>query len=387
MPITIDRDYIINTLADLVRINSVNPSLVPGGAGEADIASTLAYELRHIGLEVATYEPEYRRPNVVGILRGTGGGRSLMLNGHTDTVGVEGMNDPFSAEMRDGKLYGRGAFDMKGGIVACMAALKALVESGVKLRGDLIFTAVSDEEYGSIGTMAVVEQYQADGAIVVEPTGLGLVPAHKGFLWVDVTTSGRAAHGSDYHTGIDANMHMGRFLHELEKLSNDLLKRTPHPLVGAPSLHAAMIQGGSGLSNYSAGCNLKIERRTIPGETADAAMAEIQAIIDELSAADPNFKAEATCFFVRNPFEVDEQTPIVQTLSKAVETVCGEKPPMVMGVGWMDSALLAAAGIETIIFGPAGTGAHAHEEWVDIESVVTTAEVLVQAAMDYCGPA
>jgi acetylornithine deacetylase len=241
MTIPIDHDYLTETLAGLVRINSVNPTLVPGGAGEAEIATYTAASLRGIGLETAVHEPEPGRPSVVGVLRGSGGGRSLMLNAHYDTVGVEGMVEPFSGAVRNGRLYGRGAYDMKGSLAAGMAAAKALVDSGTLLAGDLLVAAVADEEYASLGTADLVKRYKVDAAIVTEPTELDICLAHKGFIWLEVETLGRAAHGSRFDLGIDANMRMGRFLAELDKLEKALLARAGHPLAGPPSLHAAMI--------------------------------------------------------------------------------------------------------------------------------------------------
>jgi acetylornithine deacetylase len=384
MPIFIDRQYLTDTLTGLVRINSINPTLVPGGAGESEIAAFTADSMAAIGLEVSVYEPEPGRPSVVGIWRGRGGGRSLMLNAHYDTVGVDGMVDPFSAAIRDGRLYGRGAYDMKGSLAACMSMAKGLIDGGIILDGDLLVAAVADEEYASLGTSDLLRHYSVDGAIVTEPTELDICLAHKGFIWLEVETTGRAAHGSRYDLGIDANMLMGRFLGELDKLEHALRSKPGHSLVGPPSLHAATIQGGSELSAYAASCRLQIERRTIPGETEAQVMDEIQAIIDRLSAADPEFQARAKSFFVRDPFEVSPRASIVQVLNEAASRVLERQPAMVGQMPWMDSALLASAGIETVVLGPAGDGAHAHEEWVELESVVQLAEILAEVTMAYC---
>lgn len=384
MSIVIDRQYLTDTLAGLVRINSINPTLVPGGAGESEIAAYTADSLAAIGLEVSVHESEPGRPSVVGILRGRGGGRSLMLNAHYDTVGVDGMADPFSAAIRDGRLYGRGAYDMKGSLAACMSAAKGLIDAGIILDGDLVVAAVADEEYASLGTNELIRLYPVDGAIVTEPTGLDICLAHKGFIWLEVETTGRAAHGSRYDLGLDANMLMGRFLSELDKLEQALRARPEHPLVGPPTLHAAMIQGGSELSAYAASCRLQIERRTIPGETEGQVVEEIQAIVDRLAASDPEFQARVKSFFVRDPFEVSPEAGIVLVLSEATSRVLKRRPAMVGQMPWMDSALLASAGIETVVIGPAGDGAHAHEEWVEVESAVKLAEILAEVATKYC---
>ncbi len=384
MSIVIDRQYLTETLASLVRINSINPTLVSGGAGESEIAAYTADSMAAIGLEVSVHEPEPGRPSVVGIWRGRGGGRSLMLNAHYDTVGVDEMVDPFSATIRDGRLYGRGAYDMKGSLAACMSAAKGLIDAGIILDGDLVVAAVADEEYASLGTNELIRHYPVDGAIVTEPTELDICLAHKGFIWLEVETTGRAAHGSRYDLGLDANMLMGRFLAELDKLEQALRARPDHPLVGPPTLHAAMIQGGSELSAYAASCRLQIERRTIPGESEAQVVGEIQAIVDGLTAANPEFQARVKSFFVRDPFEVSPEAGIVQVLSEAASRVLNQRPAMVGQMPWMDSALLASAGVETVVIGPAGAGAHAHEEWVEVESVVKLAEILAETAIRYC---
>jgi acetylornithine deacetylase len=382
--LTIDREYLTNTLADLVRINSVNPTLIPGGAGEREISGYLTHGMRQLGMTVAQHEPEPDRISTVGTLRGSGGGKSLMLNGHIDTVGVDYMPDPFSAEIRDGKLYGRGAYDMKGSIAASFAAVKALRDAGQTLAGDLLIAAVADEEYASLGTADLVSHYHPDAAIVTEPTELTLATAHKGFIWLEVTVAGKAAHGSRPQLGIDANLKMGRFLHELDQLEQALRARERHPLIGPPTLHAALIKGGSAMSVIADRCELCIERRTIPGETEAQVFAEIQSILDRLAASDRDFHATVKSFFVREPFEVAATDPIVQAVQGAASNVLAQtiKPD---GVSfWTDAALLAAAGIPTVVYGPIGTGAHAAEEWVDLQSVEQAALIYAQTALAYC---
>lgn len=381
----VDKDFTVRTLSRLVQINSINPSLVPGGAGEAEISAFVADTLGDIGLEVATHEPAPGRVSTVGTLRGSGGGRSLMLNAHYDTVGVEGMPEPFSGVERNGRLYGRGAYDMKGSLAAGIAAAKALKDARVSLAGDLLIAAVADEEHASIGTADLVPRYPVDGAIVTEPTALDLCLAHKGFAWFEVETRGRAAHGSRFELGVDANMRMGRFLAALDILEQDLRARKPHALVGPPSLHAAMIQGGTGLSTYADRCVLSIERRTIPGEREPQITQELQVILDRLRKADSAFEGTLKTLLVRDPFEVAPDAGIVRSLDAAATRVLGRAPRKVGDTPWMDSALLSSAGVETVVMGPAGAGAHAAEEWVDVESVLKLAEILAQTAIDYCG--
>jgi acetylornithine deacetylase len=383
----IDREYAGATLQRLVQINSINPTLAPGAPGEREIAGFVAESLASVGLTVETFEPEPGRITVVGRLPGAGGGRSLMLNAHCDTVDVAGMAEPFSGALRGGRLYGRGAYDMKGSLAACMTAAKALAASNTPLAGDVIVAAVADEEYGSLGTRDLIGRLKVDGAIVTEPTALQVCLAHKGYLWIEVTVSGRAAHGSRFELGIDANMKMGAFLHALASLEGSLRARPPHSLVGPPSLHAALLSGGSGLSTYAATSTVHIERRTIPGETEAQAVAEIQALVDALAAADADFHADLRPYFVREPFEVAEDAPIVRALDAAAARVLGRSPAHIGDTPWMDAALLQASGVETVVCGPAGAGAHADGEWVDFESVIQLAEILREAAIDYCAPA
>ncbi len=380
----IDRDYTLATLARLVQINSINPTLAPGAPGEAGIAGFIVESLRGCGLTAEILEPVPGRTSVLGRLAGTGGGRSLMLNAHCDTVDVQGMAEPFSGAIRDGKLYGRGSYDMKGSLAACMAAAKALKDGEAGLRGDVLVAAVADEEYGSLGTSDMITRVKPDGAIVTEPTALEICLAHKGYLWIQVEVTGRAAHGSKFQWGIDANMKMGQFLARLSELERDLRARPPHPLVGPPSLHAALLNGGTGLSTYAPSCTLQIERRTVPGETEKQATAEIQAIVDSLAAQDPDFRATLHTFFVRDPFEVRPEAAIVKAVDRAAAKVRGVTPAHIGDTPWTDSALLQAAGVETVVCGAAGAGAHSDVEWVDVESVIQLAEILAESAMDYC---
>jgi acetylornithine deacetylase len=320
----------------------------------------------------------------MGTFRGAGGGRSLMLNGHADTVGVEGMADPFAANVRGGRLYGRGAHDMKGSLAACLGAAKILADAGVRLRGDFVVAAVADEEYGSLGTMDLIKRCRVDAAIVTEPTNMEVCLAHKGYIWIEVETHGKAAHGSRFTEGVDAVMRMGRFLAALDRLEQALRTGPAHPLVGPPSLHAATIQGGTGLSTYAASCRLQIERRTVPGETMDGAVSQIRGIVDRLAAKDSSFVADVRPFFAREPFEIAPDAGIVRTLVAASSAVLGRQPALVGDTPWMDAALLAAAGIETVVMGPRGAGEHSNVEWVDVETVIQTAEILARTAAAYC---
>jgi acetylornithine deacetylase len=380
----IDTDALTATLARMVQIDSINPFFNDGKGDERAIAAFVSEELRRLGLRVETYEPEPGRVSVVGTLPGTGGGRSLMLYGHMDTVGVGGMAEPFSGAVRDGRMYGRGTYDMKGGLAACLAAAKAVVESGARLSGDLLVCGVADEEVASLGMFDVLQHVKPDAAVVTEATELDVCLAHKGFCWIEVETIGRAAHGSRPEEGIDANLRMGRFLGRLEELEQELRRRPAHPLVGPPSLHAGVLRGGTAPSVYAALCRLELERRTIPGETEAGCVAELQAIVDRLATADPTFQARVRPTLTREAFEVDQEAPLVQAVATAAAAVRGERPAFLGHSYWMDAAVLSSAGVETVVIGPSGAGAHADVEWVDLGSVHRLAEILARTAAKVC---
>ena len=380
-----DAKYVRETLAKLVQINSINPAFAPDSPGEGPVAAWVADELQRLGCRVIRREPQPGRVSVAGTLPGSGEGPSLLLYAHIDTVGVEGMEDPWSGAVKDGRLYGRGAYDMKCGLAACLAAVNALREGGITLRGDVVVCAAADEETESLGMTDLLEVIHTDGAIVTEPTELDVYVAHKGFCWIEVETVGRAAHGSRYQDGIDANLRMGRFLAELAQLEARLRHSAGHPLLGPPSLHAAVLRGGTGLSTYAASSVLQIERRTVPGESPEAVLAEVESIVDGLRAADPGYEAKTRLLLARPSLEGSPDSPIARAVIAAATRWLGH-PPAVSGAAyWMDAALIAAAGIETVVIGAAGAGAHAAVEWVDLKSVEALAAILTDAAIDYCG--
>ncbi len=376
-------------LAQLVAIDSRNTALVPGGPGEREIAAAIASLLQEAGLEVTVLEPQPGHPSVVGRLRGTGGGRTLLLNGHIDTVGFGGMDQALTPQVVGNRLHGRGAYDMKAGVAAMLVAA-ASVAAGAPLRGDLLGAAVADEEHASLGTQAVVDHLRTaeitvDGAIVTEPTDLAISPAHKGFAWVTITTQGRAAHGSRRADGIDAIAHMGRVLVALEKLDRALQTRPAHPLLGHASLHASLISGGTELSTYPARCTLQIERRTLPGESPATITDEITALLSALHFEDTTFHAETALTLYRPPLETPADAVILRTLTDKATARLTRPPDLVGTTFWTDAALLGYAGIPTVLFGPAGAGLHADEEWVDLPSVEACATVLLATARAFCG--
>jgi acetylornithine deacetylase len=377
------RDDVIELTRRLVAIDSVNPDLVPGGAGEREIAAFVAGWLEEAGLEVEREEIAPGRWNVVATARGSGGGRSLMLNAHMDTVGAGGMESPLEARVEDGRMYGRGAYDMKSSLAAIMLAAAKAAEEG--LRGDVVVTAVADEEVASIGTAAIAASRRADAAIVAEPTEERIAIAHRGFVWLEIESHGRAAHGSKPELGIDAIAKMGRVLTGLEELDLRLRANPTNPLVGSGSLHASLIEGGQELSTYPDRCLLRMERRTIPGETPESVEREVREILHGAAAEDGDFRADVRVTFSREPFQLPEDSEIVSAVRGRSRAVAGAEPEVVGVPFWTDAAVLAAAGIPTVVFGPAGEGAHADVEWVDLESTARCAEVYLAVGRELCG--
>jgi acetylornithine deacetylase len=376
-------DAAIRLLRELVAVNSVNPTLVRGAPGEREIADLIAAEMRRGGLDVSIETVTHGRPNVVGVLEGRVKGRTLMFCGHTDTVGVTGMIDPFTPIERNGRLYGRGAQDMKGGVAAMMAAAAAIAERGDLGSGRLVVAAVVDEEHSSIGADALVKSWRADAAIVTEPTDLEIAVGHKGFAWVDILVEGKAAHGSRPADGQDAILRLGRVLARLEALDKTLQARPPHPLVGTGSLHASIIEGGRELSSYPDRATLQMERRTLPSEPESTALHEVQQILDALAREDATFRGKATAMFSRPAYEVAADHELPQTLGAALAHVGGH--PRITGASfWTDAAVLGHAGIPSILFGPGGAGLHSTEEYVNVADVLVCRDALVELVRRFC---
>lgn len=368
-------------LSRLVAIDSVNPSLVPGGAGEGAIAAFVAGWAAEHGLEVQFLEATPGRPSVLVRARGTGGGRTLLLCGHLDTVNVEGMTDPHVPRLDGDRLYGRGGYDMKAGLAAALIAAREAAALG--LAGDVVVAAVADEEHASLGVQEVLGVVQADAAIVTEPTELELVIAHKGFVWSEIEVTGRSAHGSRPHLGLDAIAGMGPVLTELTALDRALADRE-HPRLGLGSVHASVIEGGLERSSYPARCVLGLERRTLPGETRADVEAELAALLERCRAAAPELRAQQRTLLVREPFTIGEDDELVEVVRRAAAEVLPAAPPVGGASYWADAAFIAAAGIPTVMFGPGGEGAHAIEEWVSVSDTEAVARILTRVAATLC---
>lgn len=386
MSLSIPHKRLLSLLQKMISIPSINPDLSAAGTGEGELADFLAHFMDEQGFEVHVQEIREGRKNAVGIWKGSGGGKSLMLNGHIDTVGIDGMQiDPFDPVLKEGKLYGRGAMDMKSGVAAQIMAAIALKEAGFQPKGDIILACVADEEYESIGTQKLLERFRAEAGIVTEPTDLEMVLAHKGFVWSEVQVQGFAAHGSRPEVGIDAILDMGKVISGLRNLEEGILPKRLHPLLGRASLHGSQIKGGTEMSIYPASCQLNVERRTLPGETLESVQKELDQLLEAIKEKDPAFSGQAKAYLERPPLEVSEKEEIVQLFRHRYQSILGQNPEP-RGIGfWTDAAFLAQAGIPTLIFGPKGKGLHGAVEYVEWDSVVQTTEVLAALIEAYTG--
>jgi acetylornithine deacetylase len=358
----------------LVATPSVNPSLAAGGDGERGVADVAASLMHAWGLAPRVVEVEPGRCNVIARIEGEG--PTLLLNGHLDTVGVEGMTvDPFAARVSDGRLIGRGACDMKGGVASLMAAVARLARSDT--RPSVVVALTADEEHASLGMAAFVRELTpCDFAIVCEPTSLRVMPAHKGFIWLRATFRGRAAHGSRPDIGVDAIRHAGLFLAALDGYAEDLRRRPPHPLLGHGSFHAGTISGGTAESVYPDRCELLLERRTLPEESLEQVAREIQDVLDGLHEREPTLDAFMETTLARPGTEVPADSPHVRGLLAAGEAHGVE--PVVEGMtAWVDAAFLNGAGVPAVCYGPGSIAqAHTDDEWIGIAEIVTCANTI-----------
>jgi len=370
----------LDLLDALVRIDSVNPGLDPGGAGEADIAAFVADWGRAAGLRTQVLEHTPGRPSV--ILRGgqNTGGRRLLLSGHLDTVGLAGTRDALTPRTDGDRLYARGAYDMKAGLAAALIACRDAAHAGID--GEVIVAAVADEEFASLGIQEVLTHLDPagiDAAVVTEPTERQAGTAHRGFVWTEVTITGVAAHGSRPHLGADAILAAGHHLVAFDHLDQQLRSRS-HPFLGTGNLHASLITGGTDESTIPDRCIFTIERRTLPGETLEHVEADIADLLEQCRPADPRLNITARTTLHRPPMETPASAPIVQALLAAA----GPGTTVAPMSYWADSAFLSTAGIPTVLYGPEGEGAHADVEWVSRSGTTTTTIVLTQLAQDFC---
>lgn len=361
-------DDLLGLVRALVATPSVNPSLEPGAEGEGRIARLAGGWLRSWGFDVRLVEAAPGRPSVLARLQ-RGPGRSLILNGHLDTVGVTGMRvDPFAAEVRDGRIWGRGACDMKAGVGALLMAARDAAARG--FRGELVVALTADEEEAGLGCRRLVEDgLRADAAVVCEPTGLALMPAHKGFVWVCIDFRGQAAHGSRPDRGVDAIRHAGLFLARLDEMEAALAQRSEHPLLGHGSIHAGTIHGGTAPSVYPSSCRLVLERRTLPGESVAAVRSEVDYLLARLRSDVPSLDADVQVVLHRDGSEISASHPLVQAMTRAAGEA-GVEPRVEGMTAWVEAVVFNESGTPALCFGPGRIeDAHSAEESVEIEQV------------------
>lgn len=385
----VNKEATLRLLEELIAVESVNPDLVPGACGEERASRHLQKFLQQHDIAAQLEDAAPHRPNVFATISPRAGATetkaALMIVAHIDTVGAGDMPDAFTPRIADGKMHGRGALDIKSGVVAMCAAAVAVIQERARITRPFTIAAVVDEECNSLGTQDLLRRgHTADCAIVLEPTDLQLVVAHKGYAWFEIVTHGRAAHGSLPGEGRDAIRMMGRVLVALDELEESFVNRAAHPRLGRASLHASLITGGQELSSYPAECRLQLERRMLPGETTEGAEAELRTLLTALEKRGSQFSATLRSDLGSRPaYRIAEDSPFVTRALSAIRRVHGSCDFAGMSA-WTDTALLAAAGIPGVVFGPSGRGLHAADEYVEIESVYKCAEALWEIILEFC---
>ena len=418
---------IISLLSELVRIPSVNPRY-PGAdynqlvGGEGACNHRLAEAYRTVGCQVDFVEMEKGRANLVGVLKGQGGGRSLIYNGHIDTVPVGNAaewkwQDPFSGKVEDGKLYGRGSTDMKSGIVAQLKGVEAVLRSGMKLQGDVILESVVGEETMThgVGTSAVCEKYKADAAIVSEPTAppfpLAVVPVTPGLIWFTITCRGKASHAGVRHEvvrpggrgaeiAVDA-IEKGIYIYQaLRRLEEQWGQTKKHPLFrpGYFTLHPGVISGAPyGITVpflIPQFCTIEYAVWYPPQEREEDIRKEITDYIENVCRLDPWLREhppEITFNLHWPPAQIPTDHPIVQTCARAHREAISPKQVDDRDLyqafnAVCDAAFLNAAGVPSVVYGPGNLlQAHAVDEYVYVEELMTATRTFALAAMEWCG--
>jgi acetylornithine deacetylase len=382
----IDRDAVTSLLADLVRIESVTPWLIPTGSGEREVASFIASWLADLPVEVSLEEIEPGRVNLLATLRGSGGGKTVCINAHADTVGFANWPDRALAPVVEGdRMIGLGVADDKSGCAAGMLALRELVERGSELRGDVVLACVADEEGVSIGTEHWVANHASDAVIVVEPDALPrLVVEHQGFGWIDVIVHGKPAHGSAPEDGIDAIVHMAEVVRRLDARDREVFAAHPDPANGKTVFHTGTLEAGTDYATYPSRAVLGIEIGTQPGEHLSDRVHEIERTFAECAEVLSNFHGDVDVRLDREPFRAEGHEEIAAALDAAADMELG-RPFERHGLNaWTDAALTQAAGIPTVLLGPSGGNFHAPDEWVSIGEVGSLARILADAVARFC---
>jgi acetylornithine deacetylase/succinyl-diaminopimelate desuccinylase family protein len=388
---SVDEEDAVRLVRDLIRIPSPNP---PGDTRE--VAKFLAETAEGIGLDATIFLVEDVHASVVARLEGAGGGKSLLLNGHIDTVPIGDRGkwtvDPLAAVMRDGKIFGRGSTDCKGGVAAMLIAADALIRAGVRPRGDVILAMVAGEETLSLkgtGYLLDREAINADAAIVVEPTALpdGAIQtftASRGMIWLEVEVEGVAAHAKVAHLGVNAIEKMAKIVLALQSLR--FPRSSGHPLCGMPTVNVGTIEGGTSPSVVPDKCLMRLDRDTVPGEDSAGAIEQILETIEGLKREDESLRASVRVILAEDPVEISQEEPIVKLLKENLEAVQGAEAGFGGMIGANDSRLLIRRGIPAAICGPGiATQSHSADEYVEIRAVLNAAKAYALTMARFCG--
>lgn len=381
-------------LIDLIQKIVQIPSTPETDGYETKVAEYIYQYFLNEGIEAQLVEVKDGRPNVIAKIEGSGNGPALMLTGHMDTVPAYDMDiEPFKGEIKDGKLYGRGAVDMKGPLAAMILSLVAIKRSDITLKGDLIFAGVIEEEYKSFGTEYLVKNGPgADAAIVGEPSQLKIAAGHRGLEWLEITVKGKAAHGGTADKGINAISKTAKLINKIESdLIPKFAERT-HDLIGPPTLNFGVIKGGTQPSSVADKCILQIDRRWTPLETLSQVFVELDDIIKEIQKEDKDFKATVEripsnmATMDHAPMEIDLDHPLVNGLEKTTKEILGNKAEIVAFPGWTDASLLSNfAKIDTVVFGPGDIScAHSEVEYIDLKDAYRGFLIYSLIARNYC---
>lgn len=374
-------DRILFVLSELVGINSISPTLA-SGPGEREIAEFVGHFLQEFKLDVEIQTVAPDRANVVAVVPGMDRKHSLLLNGHLDTVGIDDMAEPFRLRQEGDRLYGRGAYDMKGSLAVMLLLAEYFTQHRPPI--DVLLTFVADEEDKSIGMEYIVEKWFSDisslpiGGLFLEPTEENIGVCHKGFNWCEIEVIGKAAHGSRPYKGVDAILPLRAALDEIAGIQSELLNREADPLLGHATLHTSTIEGGTEWSTIPSRSCLRWERRTLPGEAKEGLRLELNRVIRAVENHAGNHNVNGREVFVRPPYRVSDDAEVVNQLYRV--------SPHSKKVGlsfWSDSALSGLAGIPSPLFGPVGHGAHAVDEWVSLKSLVRVYEVIKNLIMTF----
>jgi acetylornithine deacetylase ArgE len=373
-------------LRDLVAIPSVNPmgrDLQGPEFLETRVTAYLEAFFQSLGLPASRQIVAPGRDNIVARFDSPGAKRTLLLEVHQDTVPVDGMTiDPFGAAIENGRLYGRGACDIKGGMAAMLAALARLARERPPGAMNVLLACTVDEECTFLGVQELVKRRaQADFAVVAEPTGLNVVHAHKGVARLVLTTKGRACHSSEPELGVNAIYRMARLLAGVERFADKLRASRTDPLLGPPTLSVGRIQGGVSVNTVPDACRIEIDRRVIPGEDAAATADELISFLRNEPGIDFEFECPRP-WMSMPPLDPRGAEEIIQRLGRSIDSV--KKSHKVMPVAYgTDASTLARAGIPAVVFGPGDIAqAHTKDEWVELAEVEKASEVLFRLAAD-----